>query len=217
MVGAPRRGARWPAVRPYQPAADVLLCLLAVGATRCIARPSRVLKRGQHFPRPSRNSAKKQQLLRQKSCGVVAWGVMFSGKEKHQKGRISMAQQPTHHHKADTTAGDNSLPVAPRPVPYFCPTASSRGSPQLGKPRRAQIRRLLRQCRLWLIEHSLSFHLAHSASGDLPPQLWVALELRNELTYRRLRHVSARSIKSSGPIVIPEIIELEVLRREVPW
>ena len=128
-----------------------------------------------------------------------------------------MTQQPIHHNKADTTVGDNSLSVAPRPVPYLCPTASSRGSPQLGKPRRAQIRRLLRQCRLWLLDHSLSFHLAQSASVDLPPQLWVALELRNELTYRRLRHVSARSIEGSGPIVIPEIIEREVLWREVPW
>ena len=142
---------------------------------------------------------------------------MFSGKSKHQKGRIAMAQQPTHHNKADTTAGDNSLPVAPRPVPYLCQTASSRGSPQLGKPRRAHIRRLLRQCRLWLIEHSLSFHLAQSTSVDPPPQLWATLELRNELTYRRLRRVSARSLEGSGPIVIPEIIELEVLRSEVPW
>ena len=142
---------------------------------------------------------------------------MFSSKNKHQKGRIAMTQQPTHHHKADTTAGDDSPPIAPRHVPYLCPTASSRGSPQLGKPRRAQIRHLLRQCRLWLIEHSLSFHLAQSASVDLPPQLWATLELRNELTYRRLRRVSARSPEGSGPIVIPEIIELEVLRSEVPW
>jgi hypothetical protein len=127
-----------------------------------------------------------------------------------------MTQQPTHHNKANTTTGDDPPPVAQRPVPSL-PGESSGGAPQLGTLRCPQIRRLLRQCRLWLIEHSLSFHLAHSASGDLPPQLWVALELRNELTYRRIRHVPPRSIESSGPIVIPEIIELEVLRREVPW
>jgi hypothetical protein len=83
--------------------------------------------------------------------------------------------------------------------------------------RHAQIRCLIRHCRLWLIEHSLSFHLAHSVSVEPPPQLWVGLELRNELTYRRMRQVSCRPATGSGPIVIPEILELEVLRHEVPW
>ena len=127
-----------------------------------------------------------------------------------------MTQQSTHHNKADTTTGDDPPAVAQRPVPSL-QRESSRGFPQLGKPRRTRIRRLIWQCRLWLIEHSLSFHLAHSASVEPPPQLWVNLELRNELTYRRLRRVPARSAEGSGPIVIPEVIELEVLRREVPW
>jgi hypothetical protein len=138
---------------------------------------------------------------------------MFSGKDKHQKGRISMAQQPTHHNKTDPTTGDDPPLVTPRPFSYLGQTASSSGLSRLGKPRGTQIGRLLRQCRQWLIERSLPFHLAHSASVELPPPLWVALEL----THRRIRRLSPRSIDGSGPIVIPEIIELEVLRREVPW
>ena len=127
-----------------------------------------------------------------------------------------MTQQPTHRNKADTTTGDDPPPVAQRPVPSL-QRESSRGFPQLGKPRRTQIRRFIRQCRQWLTEHSLSSHLAHSAAGEPPLQLWVTLELRNELTYRRIRRVSPRSVDGSGPIVIPEIIEQEVLRRGVPW
>jgi hypothetical protein len=142
---------------------------------------------------------------------------MFSGKDKHQKGRIAMTQQPTHCNKADTTTGDDPPPVAPRPFPHLGQTISSRGRPHVGKPRRTQIRRFIRQCRQWLTEHSLSSHLAHSAAGEPPLQLWVTLELRNELTYRRIRRVSPRSVDGSGPIVIPEIIEQEVLRRGIPW
>jgi hypothetical protein len=126
-----------------------------------------------------------------------------------------MAQPPTHHHKADTTA--NPLPVTPRPVPSLCQTESSPCLWRPGQPRSAQIRRLIRQCRRWLIEHRLSFHQTHSAAVKPPLQVWVALELRNASDYRRARRVSFRSREGSGPIVIPEIIELEVLQRGMPW
>jgi hypothetical protein len=128
-----------------------------------------------------------------------------------------MTQHPTHRHKPDTTAGHDPLPVAPRPCPCLGQTTSSGGLPHLGKTCHAQIRRLVRQCRQWLTAHKRSFKQAHSGSVGPPPPWWVALELRNELTYRRIRRVSPRSVQGSGPIVIPEIIELEVLRREVPW
>jgi hypothetical protein len=134
-----------------------------------------------------------------------------------QQGRISMAQQPTHHNKTDPTTGDDPSAMTPRPFPALGQTASSHCLARRGKPRGTQIRRLLQQCRQWLIEHSLSFHLAQSAAVEPPPQWWAALELRNELAHRRIQRLSSRSIKGSGPIVIPEIIELEVLRREVPW
>jgi hypothetical protein len=127
-----------------------------------------------------------------------------------------MTQQPSNHNKVNTTTGNDPPAVAQHPVPSL-QRESSHGFPEQGKPRRTQIRRLIWQCRLWLIEHSLSFHLAHSASVEPPPQLWIILELRNESERRRIRRVPSRSIEGSGPIVIPEIIEREVLRHGVPW
>jgi hypothetical protein len=134
-----------------------------------------------------------------------------------EQGRISMAQQPTHHNKAGTTTGHDPLPVTQRPVPSLGQTKSSRYLSRLGRTHSIQIRRLVRQCRQWLTAHKRSCQQAHSGSVGPPPPWWAALELRNESEHRRIRRVYCRSAEGSGPIVIPEIIEREVLRREVPW
>jgi hypothetical protein len=128
-----------------------------------------------------------------------------------------MARQPTHHNKSNPTTRDDPPLVAQRPIPSLCRTASSYCLFQLGKLRYAQIRCLIRQCRQWLAAHQPPLQQTQSGSVGPPLQWWVALELRNESEHRRIRRVPSQSIKSSGPIVIPEIIELEVLRRGIPW